>query len=258
MTKFSKLLAGFCRVDESKKLLDVPLSRCVHYCGFRYGRQEYNPYETYQVDLYAGIPLTQVRRRFIQFLLSYRPRHFGEALGLQLSRPCALWAYPWDDITPGELTQHGWRSTPEECPDILTHFSESGIHSMRIDEEFLWLEKTLHSISHFGYQPEKFGPGQVLELRRRDNMTAYLLLDGNHRAGALSAVDCHKTLVTRCERSIREEEANSWPGVHKGWMNLNDALAIFHAYFRGNSEWKPSAQPAKIIAPTGWEDLYLT
>jgi hypothetical protein len=239
------------------RILEVPLSSCVHYCGFRYGRSEYHPYESYQVDICRGVPVREARRRFIAFLRHYRPRHFEEALGITLSRPCALWVYPWNYTRPGELHTHGWHESPDDCPDILTHFSPFGIPSVRIEEEFVWLERILRSVGERGYQPGVFGPAHALELCSADLRTAYLLLDGNHRAGALTALGSGTSLLVRCDRSVREDDVQTWMGVRQEWMSRADALAIFQAYFTGNSTWSRSPVPAPILAPAGWRALYL-
>jgi len=238
--------------------IQIPLRNCVHYCAFRYGRQEINPYENYQIDLCAGIPVIEARRRFIQFLRSYRPHHLGEALGISTTRPYALWVYPWDSEAPGDWNHCGWLEKPEDIPDILTHFCHTGIQSMRIDEEFVWLEKSLSSIKQNGYLPEKFGPARVLELRRRDGAVAYLLLDGNHRAGALVALGCRETLIAHRERIVCENEVDNWPGVRNGWMTHEDAIAVFNAYFTGNDQWTRSLEPADILGPSGWKEIYLS
>lgn len=240
-------------------LLDVPLRTCVHpYTAFRYGAQEYNPYETYQIELNRGVKLSEVRRKFIEFLRHYRPRHFGDALGISLTHPWASCVYPWEDRDPGDWQNHGWRADPDDIPDLLTHFSEAGIPSVRIDEEFMWLERSLRAISEHGYLPEKYGPAEALELRRVDGSAAYLLLDGNHRAGALVALGCSATISVRCHGPIRERDVDRWPSVRLGRIARQDALAIFAAFFSGNSTWKPSARLAEIIAPNGWKELYLS
>lgn len=255
-TLLAKSLVRFLP-SSKKETLDVPLRACVHYCGFRYANQEYNPYEGYQIDLHRGVPLLEVRRRFIDFLRFYRPRHFGEALGLQFRRRYALWVYPWQDCDPRDWQRHGWRESPDECPDLLTHFCDKGIPTVRIDEEFVWLEKSLRSIAVQGYQPDTYEPAQVLELRRIDGSAAYLLLDGNHRAGSLVAIGCSDTIVANCESTIYEAEVDAWPAVRRGWMSREDALALFLAYFRGEPSWQRSDTPAHIIGPSDWHKQYL-
>lgn len=240
------------------RILEAALRACVHPYGFRYGGQEYNPYETYQIDLQRGMSVQLVRRKFIDFLRHYRPRHFGEALGVSLGQPWPLGIYPWEDREPGDWRQQGWRALPDDSPDLLTHFSESGIPSVRIDEEFMWLEKSLRSISVYGYQPEKYGPAEALELRRSDGAVAYLMLDGNHRAGALTALSCRESILVRCEQVVCEDETDEWPSVRLGRISRADALTIFHAFFAGNTHWEPSPEPAEIIAPAGWKALYLS
>jgi hypothetical protein len=237
-------------------IIEVSLDKCVHYCGFRYGGQEYNPYETYQIELCRGTPLHQVRRRFIDFVRFYRPRHFGDALGLSLSRPYPLWRFPWDFYYPREPQKNDWRQIPDECPDILTHFCDAGISSVKIDEEFFWLERAVRLIAEYGYHPEKYGYPQILEFQGKDGSAAYLLLDGNHRAGALTALQYSETIAANRRMRVCEDDLEKWPAVHRGLMSREDALAVFHAYFRGNPPWIRSETPARILAPLGWEELY--
>jgi len=254
MKPLTRLVArGLGRIGQT---IDAPLEKCVHFCAFRYGRQEYNPYETYQIELQQGASVVQVRRRFIEFLQHYRPRHFGEALSVRLSRPYALWAYPWHDSDPRRSEDRGWMRTPDDCPDIMTHFCEDGILSFRIEQEFFWLERALRTIGDQGYQPLKHAPAKVVEFRRSDGERRYLLVDGNHRAGALSALGCSRTIHALCDDVVREQDAHNWPAVRKNWMSREDALALFHAYFRGNPSWSRSATPASILAPPGWLDMY--
>ena len=158
-----------------------------------------------------GCRLRQARRRFIDFLRHYRPRHFADALGISLSRPLPLWVYPWDGAPPGDLHTHGWRDTPDDCPDILTHFSPLGIPSVRIDEEFMWLERSIRSISEHGYRATEFGPAHALELRRHDHTSAYLLLDGNHRAGALVALGSLDSLEDGAIESSANKTSTAGP-----------------------------------------------
>ena len=73
----------------------VAIADCVHFCAYRYGRGETNPYEQYAIGLAAGDPLDAVRSRFVDYLQHFRPRDLGEALGVDLSRAYPLWALPW-------------------------------------------------------------------------------------------------------------------------------------------------------------------
>ena len=245
----------------------IPIDGCVHYCGFRYGHNEYNPLETYLCDVYNRVPITQARRKFIHFLLHYRPRHIGEALGLEnLSRNYPMWIYPWDVKDPRN-TSRAWCHSPISCPDIITHFCESGILSLRIDEEFLLAERVLHSISENGYNPESrhvlkpqsmsYTPVQTFELRRSDGRSAYLLLDGNHRVSALSALGRKFVMVEQASTNIAfEKECNDWYGVRKGFYTREDALRIFNAYFKGNTNYQSTSFPATIIGPEHWTSMY--
>ncbi len=247
--------------------LEIPIDQCVHYGGFRYGRHEFNPIETYLMDIHSQVPLSLARGKFVDFLMHYRPGHMGEALGIDtLSRPYPMWTYPWDVVDPTQV-RPSWCPTPDGCPDILTHFCETGILSYRIDEEFLWGERVLHSISTHGYRhPERrrwwarsgaYPPVRVLELHKCDGRRAYLLLDGNHRVGALAALGVKTVIVERAvTHRVAEQDCEHWYGVQKGFYTLADARRIFHAYFEGNHNYRTTTVPADIIGPSYWSCLY--
>lgn len=69
---------------------------------------------------------------------------------------------------------------------MLTNFSEAGILSYRIEEEWMWSERAHESLRLRGYQPWR-GVLRAHTLLAKDGREAHLLMDGNHRAAALSA-----------------------------------------------------------------------
>ena len=226
----------------------VPISDCVHYGGFRYGRGEYNPYETYlQQLLHEGSEAA--RSRFIEFLRHYRPRHLGAALGLELKREYALWHYPWSRLSSRTDESGAWCDDPDDCPDILTHFSDRGILVRRIEEEFVWLERAMYSIRRHGFQPDRFGdPLFVQKLVGRDGRTAHLMLDGNHRLSALSALGETMAPVHWAPWSVvREEHLARWPLVRDGSYETEDARKVFHAIFNGNQCPRTCESPAPLL-----------
>lgn len=245
---------------------EIPINQCVHYSGFRYGCDAYNPIERYLRDIDQQRSMVQARYQFIRFLLHYRPRHMGEAIGaVGISRPYPMWRYPWDVINPQQPCG-AWCETPYECQDIMTHFSAAGILSYRIDEEFLWGERALHSIAANGYDPDVFGarhatsfePIRTLELRKRDGCRAFLLLDGNHRVGALSVLGETTVMVERAATDIvYEADCEQWYSVKAGIYDKDDAMRVFHAYFEGNHRYHTSAKPARIIGPVQWTQMYM-
>jgi hypothetical protein len=234
------------------RLIRTRITQCVHYCAFRYGRNEYNPYESYVVDIFRNTPRANARERFIAFLRHYRPRHLGEALGLRdtLSRRYPLWAFPWADVTPIDpQKQYGWSDDPNDCPDILTHFSEVGIPLSRIEEEFFWLERALDSISEKGYRPLRYRNFvTALRLVRSDGENAFLLTDGNHRVAAMAALGYKNILIRQPSRyRVNEADCDRWPGVRSGLYGQEDALRVFGAYFSGNFDYHTAVHPARII-----------
>ncbi len=242
-------------VAAKARVVEAPISSCVHFCAFRYGQVQYNPYETYVVEVQRGMPIDAVRQRFIDFLRQYRPRNMGEALGV-IGLPAAypLWVYPWDDVDLGQFGRKmGWCDDPNEAPDILTHFSDRGILSFRIEQEFYWLGRALQAIRDEGYQPCKYGYVRALQLCRRDGDTAYLLLDGNHRVSALSALGYQKVMLEYDSNAVvREQDCDGWRGVARGAYNKDDALRIFAAYFVGNEHYVTTADRAPILEPPYW------
>jgi hypothetical protein len=241
------------RVPALRGVADVAIADCVHYCGFRYGRGEYNPYETYLLELAAGADVGKARARLIEFLRYYRPRHFGEALGCALSREYPLWSHPWRRALPPPA----WREQPDDCPDILTHFSARGIHSYRIDEEFVWLERAFARLERDGYRPESHGYVVGVELQVTHGSSAFLLIDGNHRVAALSALGQTRVRLRRSLRAaiVKESEVETWPQVRSRVYTTVDALTVFSAYRHGNRTPATTADAAPLLAPSGWESI---
>jgi hypothetical protein len=224
----------------------VPINQCRHYCAFRYGCKSFNPYENYIIGLHEGISLVEIRKRFDDFLMYFRPRSFGEVFGIEMSRHVPLWVYPWSH---GQFidTNAGWRDILAEVPDIITHFCEQGIQRSRIEEEYFWLEQAYTSISKYGYQPNSYSFIEAFELKK-GNENVYVLTDGNHRISALSALG-HKHVLIKVSRSIKWNGKNhqKWNQVRLGTYSEQDAIQLFNVYFTGVNNFKRSNQPAKII-----------
>lgn len=233
----------------------VSLSNCVHYCAFRYGRNAYHPYESYVRSIANGEPAEFRQDRFIEFLQHYRPRDLGEALGCSdhLTAKYPLWNFPWDRIDPMKFNlQCGWSDDPDDSPDIVTHFSPNGIPRHRIEEEFFWLDRAWRSIRDNGYRPFRFRSFiRVRTFRRIDGAEAHLILEGNHRLAALSALGCKSLAVYQAPgTTVLEAKSNQWPGVVAGYFDVADALRIFHAYFEGNSNYRTNDCAAPVISKT--------
>lgn len=221
----------------------VPIAQCVHYGGFRYGHMEDHPYETFTQMCSKGDG-KGAREWLIEFVSHYRPKHLGEALGLGLDREYPLWSYPWVRADP---SGSGWFDDPGSPPDIITFFSEAGILWFRIEEEFVWLERTLYSIREKGYVLSRSNGIVARKLLGSDGSEAFLILDGNHRLSALSALGQTTVELTFLPVSvIKESDVEKWPKVRRGQYTRSDAKRVFQAYFAGNMKWKTSS-PAKII-----------
>jgi len=228
----------------SKKLV-VPIAQCAHYCGFRYGVEEYNPYETYITGLHMGKTGAEINEQFLHFLRYYRPSHFGEALGISLSKSYPLWQYPW--AVKLDPSYNAFDMDPSLIPDIITHFSKKGIPFKIIEKEFAALEAAYHSIAKDGYRPDKYGYAEVLCLKNEER-TSFILLDGNHRVSALSALGFKQVeAILYIRNIINRRDVKKWPGVKNGFYTTEDAVKIFDVYFLGNHSYETTKIPASII-----------
>jgi hypothetical protein len=226
----------------------VPVRDCVHYCGFRYGRGEFNPYEQYIRGILSGVPRATLRADLRDFLVHFRPKDLGEALSVPLERPPPLWQLPWRRIDA--TTPRGWRDTAAEIPDVLTHFSVQGVPEQRIIDEHGWLEGAWAAIGREGYQPERYSYIRAFELQG-EARSAYLVADGNHRLSCLAAMGQDKVKVILAPvRTARRRLSAIWPAVREGRIAEADALRIFDAYFRGNPTPHRAPTPA-TVASTG-------
>ena len=228
---------------------EVAIADCVHFCGFRYGRDEFNPYENYIRGLAAGETLARARERFVDFVRYYRPRNLGEALGVVTTKQVPLWWLPWKSWL--KLMQpRAWQESTDAVLDILTYFSPRGIEWRRIEEEFFWMERALGTMSKLGYQPERFGYIDVFELRG-DEGSRFLVIDGNHRLSALYAIGHRRALVRqRPFHLANRKHAWLWPLVLSKHVPYRDALAIFDAYFDGNHTPHRAEWPAPLLNVT--------
>ena len=216
------------------------INECVHFAGFNYGRGTYHPYESFVARLHKGDALTDIRAQFETFLCRYRPRHFGEALGITLGRKYPLWLFPWSRFWRYWRidTNAAWFTDPCDIPDIITHFSSRGIPREMVDKEQNWLFRAYESISKIGYCPESFGYPSGRVLLAADGARACIILDGNHRVSTLSALG-YSTVDIRCWpwNIVRQDALDDWPGVRNGYFARQDAEKIFLAYFQDRQSY---------------------
>lgn len=225
---------------------NIAIADCVHHCGFRYGRDEFNPYENYIRGLATGQSLHELRAQFVNFIQHYRPRDVGEALGVATSRSIPLWHLPWKSWR-ALSSPSGWQNSPSGVVDLLGYFCPQGIEWHRIEEEFSWLENAYSSITQRGYQPQHYSYIEVFELRSEAD-SRFLIIDGNHRLCALHAMGKKQVQVRqRILRKAHRKFARLWPLVLTRHVSYEDALKIFDAYFHGNPVPVRSQSPSPII-----------
>jgi hypothetical protein len=228
------------------QLLTIPIERCRHYNGYKYGSSAFNPYENYIVGMHQGIDRAVLRARFEDFLRYFRPRDLGELLQVPLSQPVPMWVYPWDAWAPIR-PNGGWLDTATSVEDIITHFSAEGIQRSKIDGEYFWLERALATIATIGYQPEQFSFIDVLELRDGGE-SVYIVKDGNHRLSSLVAFGHTHVVVSRdANETVDVEQCTRWPHVSSGLYSPADARALVRAYFNGVGDFPRALTPATIL-----------
>ena len=226
--------------------LPIPIDRCRHYNGYKYGSSSFNPYETYIVGLHQGVDRSVLRGRFEDFLQHFRPRDLGELLQVPLSRTVPMWVYPWDARAPIR-PNGGWLETAASVEDIITHFSEQGIQRSKIACEYFWLERAFDTIGSMGYQPDAFSYINVLELRDGGD-SVYIVKDGNHRLSSLAAFGHTHVVVSRdANETVDVRQCHTWPHVVSGLYSAADARALFRAYFTGVVDFPRAAVPAAIL-----------
>jgi hypothetical protein len=228
------------------QLLTIPVDRCRHYNGYKYGSSAFNPYENYIVGMHQGIDRAVLRDRFEDFLVHFRPRDLGELLQVPLSRKVPMWVFPWDAGAP-ICPNGGWLETAVSVEDIITHFSEQGIQRSKIAGEYFWLERALDTIATMGYQPEEFSYIDILELRD-GNESVYIVKDGNHRLSSLVAFGHTHVVVSRdANETVDLTRCARWPHVVSGLYTVADARALFRAYFTGVAGFPRAVVPAAIL-----------
>lgn len=239
----SKIIAGVSvlRAKTESRIENVPVSRFRHYCGFRYSKDVPNFYQNYILGLHNEVDLCQIREEFIHNLISYRPKTFNDALVAGFSRDIPLWTYPWSRKV---LEMNGWVERPIDVPDIITHYSETGIVEKRIEEEFFWLERAYKNIKENGYKPKEHSYITAMKLTKNDN-SVYILLDGNHRAASLVALGFQEVTI-KVTRTYDNGEVKRKLSKNSIYSPV-DVDVLFDAYFNGVDRYFRSNSPAAII-----------
>ncbi|MEO7067470.1 MAG: hypothetical protein ABI114_11215 [Rhodanobacter sp.] len=243
MQKMKGLAEKLAVAFSTRKTVDI--ASCTHFCAYRYGRHETNPYETYMQGLAQGLPLQDIRHAFIEYLRHYRPTTLGDALGVSLSVPYPLWFLPWRTLSQ-VTSMPGWHPTPDYFVDAMTFFSPLGIPRRLLNKEFSWHEDAFNAMKSTGYLPQRYGYITVRELKGETSV--YIVTDGNHRLSALSALGYTSVAVKQSPGSIvHRTHVARWPLVREGIVSQDDALKIFDAYVDGNMKPMHTPIPAEIV-----------
>lgn len=97
------------------------------------------------------------------------------------------------------------------------------------------LVQTFESIRRHGYQPSPDHDGDIRGyfLRRPDDYR-FIIRQGFHRTAVLAALGYENIRVKfypSYPRVIFEQDADHWPQVTRGFLDLSTALGVFHKFF---------------------------
>jgi len=233
-------------VSSVKSLRDrrtmVPIDRCYHFRGYRYGGFGFNPYEDYILGLAAGRELLDLRDTFAKAMLNNAPRSMGEALSLDMEE-VPPWEFPWD---PAPRAGRKPILDPAMNPDIVCHHCPTGVLASHVNREFAWLEASFDSIRSEGYKPESLGYIRCLSFVG-DGLSSYLVLDGNHRISALHATGSTNVSVKVVPRQIKRRHAARWPRVIDGTYSISTALRVFDRYFAHSNPPLACLNPTPLV-----------
>lgn len=226
------------------KYKEVDINKCYHYLGYRYGGYRNNLYEDFICDHYSGTNESKIKNQFIDRICGTRTTDFGQALGIKLTKKYHKWDFPWNWSLKRNVSQHKY--TPYNNPDIVCHTAEQGVLASHINREFQWLIGAINNIKN-GYFPEKYGYITLLELINK-NDSHYIVLDGNHRISAMTALGYKKFLAKIVHKRVNLGMRCLWGGVILGSYYLDDATRIFERYFfEENLEINENTNRNKII-----------
>lgn len=230
----------------SFSITTIPVSKCRHYCGFKYGCNSLNPYENYIIGLHTKRSINDLRKNFENFLMYYRPQCFADIFDIELSKHIPLWIYPWDNSTNFN-SNNGWIDDVDKVIDIITHFCELGIKKSQIQKEYFWLERAYNQISTIGYQPNKFSYIEVFEISKKDE-SIFVVKDGNHRLSSLVALGYKEVMVKQyLHETVKVEDYKKWFQVILGTYSEHEALSLVNAYFKGVDNFKRCHKAAQIL-----------
>lgn len=212
----------------------IDINNLRHYAGYRYGNTQLNPYQTFADMLLRGESVLTSTGAFVNHLITFRPTCFGSLFGDRRLDGKPLWLYPWSG--PGGRDESsglpsGWLESPEDVPDVMTHFSPAGIPREMIESESQWSSNTVTSIRLHGYQPKAFSPIQAVRIaRNRDEF--YIVVDGNHRLSALAALQVTHARV-QVVKSFDVSRPKTLPGVRSGAYSPGEVDVLFYHYLIG-------------------------
>lgn len=224
-------------------IISVNPRDCVHYRGFRYGGYPGNIYEDYISGLVLKRPLDELRTRFSRRVMGMRTHDWSKILNVNLTKRYSPWIYPWalSSLRPVENYFDA-----NSNPDIICHTSSEGVMASHINREIFWLERALAAMRN-GYDPEKYGFIRLLRLSSA-GQDRFIVLDGNHRISALSALGVTEVRAKVSQfATVRRELAFVWPGFLSGKYRYRDCLTIFDRYFLDNNYPIPETGLDKVI-----------
>lgn len=115
---------------------------------------------------------------------------------------------------------------------------ERELNNKRLEEVIrisaLKLDYALKQISKNGFRRSNYPDGDIKTtvLFKDSKSWRWLILGGNHRAAAVSAL-CYDEIPIRVNSVVRRDDVKFWPNVASGLYTENDALKVFDRFFDG-------------------------
>ena len=138
--------------------------------------------------------------------------------------------YPWGSFKYGLTTPAVNRDRTRCCgPSSLS----------MITDEFNRMKTLYDKLKKEGYRPWSFGNNHIsgIMLETTDNRRKMLIIHGNHRLAALSALGYESLPIRLFEGGrhyLKEKNVKKWHFVKTRECSIDDALKIFRLYFTEN------------------------
>jgi len=224
----------------------VPLATCVTYLGFSFDVAGWHPLQAAARAFVDVAEPSYDGSEMARFYAGFRPATVADAYLLDaatasycsgLRAADAIHVYPWSSssrrLSKGECQHFG--PAPNDGP---RHFSRQG--------------RLVRSNRDRGYMARRLLSGAVKGIWLvSGSERRFLLLGGQHRAGALAALG-GSVITVRVDGMVDLTDVDEWPPVRSKAMSRGEALAMAQQYFRlGGRERAPGRDDDRPAYATG-------